>query len=48
MGLKEENQPENTVDTWPGHEYHVSGRSKGILREAMVGGISLSHVFTLI
>lgn len=48
MGLKEENQPENIIDTWPGSEPHGSAGSKGILGEVMVGGLSPSHIFTLI
>lgn len=48
MGLKEENEPENIVDTWPGSEHHGSAESKGIPGEVMVGGLSPSHVFTLI
>lgn len=46
MKLKEENQPENIVDTWPGSEHHGSAGSKGILEEVMVGGLSPTHIFT--
>lgn len=48
MGLKKANQPENIVDTWPGSEHHGSAGSKGILGKVIVGGLSPSHIFTLI